>query len=192
MVTTKFKERLAGSSFSIAIFLRSGWTGAILQPFNPNRRLTEDRTAPSPHREQLIGHGRKSVPHVHCWAWPPLTGCGNYRPCAHMLHEAIQPGPTFWMPAIGSGITVFEQESLTNVYAVDSRATSPSAGSAPCPRPRVTRLEQIEAFTWLPGLSDRLPAPIPGHHRPRSNATVPSSFMGECRRGGPNTPTFLA
>ena len=97
-----------------------------------------------------------------------LTGCGNYRPAPNAFHEAISQ-PYILDAGDRVRITVFEQESLTNVYAVDQAGyiSFPLIGAVPA---RGYTLEQIGSLHG--GQTERrLPAQSRHHRRDR---TLPS------------------
>lgn len=77
---------------------------------------------------------------------PALSGCGSYRPAPKAFHEAtIQPY------RLDSGdrlrITVFEQQGLTNTYAVDQAGyiAFPLIGSVPARGRTLQELESLVA-----------------------------------------------
>ena len=73
-----------------------------------------------------------------------LTGCSSYRPAPNAFHEAISQ-PYILDAGDRVRITVFEQDSLSNVYAVDQAGyiSFPLIGAVPA---RGHTLEQIEAY----------------------------------------------
>lgn len=73
-----------------------------------------------------------------------LSGCSSYRPAPNAFHEAISQ-PYILDAGDRVRITVFEQDSLSNVYAVDQAGyiSFPLIGAVPA---RGHTLEQVEAY----------------------------------------------
>jgi polysaccharide biosynthesis/export protein len=71
-----------------------------------------------------------------------LAGCTGYRPAPHAFHEAISQ-PYILDAGDRVRITVFEQDSLTNIYSVDQSGyiSFPLVGAVPA---RGHTLEQLE------------------------------------------------
>lgn len=108
----------------------------------------QERRHPAPSTQSGSSHlsmKRPTVAFILCAAFA-VSGCSSYRPAPAAFHEAISK-PYVVDAGDRIRVTVFEQDSLTNIYAVDQSGyiSFPLVGAVPARGHTVQQIERLIA-----------------------------------------------